>query len=63
MYLLYIYIDQLIAIYTYKINKWFKMLETWNINSWENYFIKLQRSLYKLKQYGDTCYNHFNEYY
>jgi hypothetical protein len=45
-----------------KIPKGYKMLEAYNSKSRSIYSIKLQRSLYRLKQSGYIWYNHFSEY-
>jgi hypothetical protein len=38
------------------------MHEAYNFKPRSIYFIKLQRSLYSLKQYGRMWYNHLSEY-
>ena len=45
-----------------KIFEGFKMLEACNLGSREHYLIKLNKSLYRLKQYGRICYNRLSEY-
>ena len=45
-----------------KILEGFKLLETTNPKPRNMYSIKLQRSLYGLKQSGRICYNHLSEY-
>ena len=45
-----------------KIPEGYKILETYNPTSQSMYFIKLQRSLYGLKQSGCMWYNHLSEY-
>ena len=45
-----------------KIPEGFKMPETYNLNPQKVYSIKLQRSLYRLKQLGRMWYNCLSEY-
>ena len=45
-----------------KIPKGFKMPEACNLGSREHYSVKLNKSLYRLKQYGRICYNRLSEY-
>ena len=45
-----------------KIPEGFKLPETTNPNPWNMYSIKLQRSLYRLKQSGRMWYNCLSEY-
>ena len=46
-----------------KILERYKMSETYNSTSQIMYFIKLQRSLYGLKQFGCMWYNRLNGYF
>jgi len=45
-----------------KISEGFKMPEACNLGSREYYSVKLNKSLYRLKQYGRICYNCLSEY-
>ena len=45
-----------------KIHKGFKLSETTNLKPCNMYSIKLQWSLYELKQYRNICYNRSSEY-
>ena len=45
-----------------KILKGFKLLEVMNSKPWSMYSIKLQRSLYGLKQFGQMWYNRLSQY-
>jgi hypothetical protein len=45
-----------------KIPEWYKMPEAYNFKSRSIYSIKLQRSLYALKQSGRMWYNRLSEY-
>ena len=45
-----------------KIQKGFKLSETTNLKPCNMYSIKLQWSLYELKQYRNMCYNRLSEY-
>ena len=45
-----------------KISERFKMPEACNLGSREHYSVKLNKSLYRLKQYGRICYNRLSEY-
>ena len=45
-----------------KISEGFKMPEACNLGSREHYSVKLNKSLYRLKQYGRICYNCLSEY-
>ena len=45
-----------------KISERFKMPEACNLGSREHYSVKLNKFLYRLKQYGHICYNRLSEY-
>ena len=45
-----------------KISERFKMPEACNLGSREHYSVKLNKFVYRLKQYGRICYNHLSEY-
>ena len=49
-------------LYTWKSLKGFKLLEANSKKPRSMYSIKLQWSLYELKQFGHMSYNHFSEY-
>ena len=62
MLLQHIYTDPWIMIYTWKSLKDFKLPEVNSTKPCSMYSIKLQRSLYGLKQYGRMWYNRLSEY-
>ena len=61
MFLQHIYMDPWIMIYTW-IPEGFKLLEANSTKPCSMYLIKLQRSLYGLKQFGCMWYNRLSEY-